>query len=51
MNRRDLLKTGLTLAGTSLLASNASASLLSQPEVNSNTLVTAAPGRRKVSVR
>lgn len=42
MNRRDLLKTGLTLAGSSLLASKASAGILVPAEKN------AAPGRRKL---
>jgi aryl-alcohol dehydrogenase-like predicted oxidoreductase len=48
MNRRNLLKTGLTLAGGSLLASNASARILTQAEINQNTLADASPGRRKL---
>ncbi|RZK31050.1 MAG: aldo/keto reductase, partial [Hymenobacter sp.] len=44
MNRRNLLKTGLTIAGSSLLASNTSAkTLISEPPASS-----AAPGRRKL---
>ncbi|NEU08462.1 aldo/keto reductase [Flavihumibacter sp. R14] len=48
MNRRNLLKTGLTLAGGSLLVSNASARILSQAEASENTLANASPGRRKL---
>jgi len=48
MNRRDLLKTGLTLAGGSLLASNASANNLTQQTPTPNTLANASPGRRKL---
>jgi len=48
MNRRDLLKTGLTLAGGSLLASNASANNLTQQTPTPNILANASPGRRKL---
>jgi aryl-alcohol dehydrogenase-like predicted oxidoreductase len=49
MNRRNLLKTGLTLAGGSLLASNASARLLTQAETNYHTLAkNTPPGLRKL---
>ncbi|WP_423147989.1 aldo/keto reductase [Rubrolithibacter danxiaensis] len=48
MNRRNLLKTGLTLAGGSLLASNASAELLAQEQTDQNNLKKVAPGRRKL---
>lgn len=48
MNRRNLLKTGLTFAGGSLLASNVNAKTLTQANTNQNTLVNTAPGRRKL---
>jgi hypothetical protein len=48
MNRRDLIKTGLTLAGGSLLASNAGAHNLIHQTPISNVLATASPGRRKL---
>lgn len=48
MNRRNLLKTGLTLAGGSLLVSNASARILTQAEASQNSLSKASPGRRKL---
>lgn len=48
MNRRDLLKTGLTLAGGSLLASNASANNLTQQTPTPNILANTSPGRRKL---
>ncbi len=44
MNRRDILKTGLTLAGGTLLASNSSASALIPAALAPN----ANPGRRKL---
>jgi aryl-alcohol dehydrogenase-like predicted oxidoreductase len=44
MNRRDILKTGLTLAGGTLLASNSSASALTPPDLAPN----AKPGLRKL---
>jgi len=48
MNRRDLLKTGLTLAGGSLLVSNASANNLIQQTPTPNILANASTGRRKL---
>ncbi|SEO13319.1 aldo/keto reductase [Mucilaginibacter sp. OK283] len=44
MNRRDLLKTGLTIAGGSLLASKASARVLTQADINQNDLTNVAIG-------
>ncbi|PAW95128.1 aldo/keto reductase [Mucilaginibacter sp. MD40] len=44
MNRRDVLKTGLTLAGSSLLASNVNGNAL----MPGTTAQNAAPGRRKL---
>lgn len=44
MNRRDLLKTGLTIAGGTLLAPNASASTL----ISGTPAFNAVPGRRKL---
>ncbi len=44
MNRRDLLKTGLTIAGGTLLAPRASASAL----ISSTPSLIAAPGRRRL---
>ena len=48
MNRRSLLKTGLTLAGGTLLASNASADTLTQPIQGSKPTATSDHGRRKL---
>ena len=48
MNRRNLLKTGLTIAGGALLASNAGAKTLIPETLLSNAPAGAAPGRRKL---
>lgn len=48
MNRRNLLKTGFTLAGGSLLASNTNAQKLIHQTLGENTLVNTASGRRKL---
>ena len=48
MNRRNLIKTGLTLAATSLLASNTSAKILTPAAPDENSLLNAKPGRRKL---
>ncbi|WDF77577.1 aldo/keto reductase [Mucilaginibacter sp. KACC 22773] len=47
MNRRDLLKTGLTIAGGTLLASKASARILTQADTNQNDLTNVAIGGRR----
>ncbi len=48
MNRRNLLKSGLTFTGSSLLASPANARKLIQETTGKDTLVNAAPERRKL---
>ncbi|SFE32114.1 Predicted oxidoreductase [Spirosoma endophyticum] len=48
MNRRNLLKTSLTLAGSSLLASQVSAQKQISETSKENTSANASPGRRKL---
>lgn len=48
MNRRNLLKTGLTLAGSSLIASSAVAKNLTTDHNTQETWAKAAPGKRKL---
>ncbi len=48
MNRRNLLKTGLTLAGSSLIAPGAIANSLSGNSSIAEAATNAAPGKRKL---
>ena len=48
MNRRNLIKSGLTFAGGSLLASQTNARQLIQETPKKDTLANAKPGRRKL---
>ena len=48
MNRRTLLKSGLTVAGGSLLASPVNARELTQDTLKKDTLASAVPARRKL---
>ncbi len=48
MNRRNLLKSGLTFAGGSLLASEANARTLTPETIGKDTPANAKPGRRKL---
>lgn len=51
MNRRDILKTGLSLAGGTLLASNVSGEGPFQQVAGQQGLISVAPGRRKLGGR